>query len=119
MATTSTTTSSAPSTTREATERALPTLIPAVDIYETDSHFVLLADMPGVAADAVEVKSASPAVLAVPSRTSAALDTLDEASQMAVDRYRLDLKKGDALRPIIDEMRRFGHEWLGCPVHPH
>ena len=25
--------------------------------------------------------------------------------------------KGDALKPIIDEMRRFGHEWLGCDVH--
>jgi DNA-binding HxlR family transcriptional regulator len=25
--------------------------------------------------------------------------------------------KGEALRPIIDEMRRFGHEWLGCAVH--
>ena len=51
-----TTTSSAPSTTtRESTERAVPTLIPAVDIYETESQFVLLADMPGVAADGVEV----------------------------------------------------------------
>ena len=26
--------------------------------------------------------------------------------------------KGQALQPIIDEMRRFGHEWLGCEVHP-
>ena len=26
-------------------------------------------------------------------------------------------QKGAALKPIIDEMRRFGHEWLGCPVH--
>jgi DNA-binding HxlR family transcriptional regulator len=26
-------------------------------------------------------------------------------------------EKGDALKPIIDEMRRFGHEWLGCDVH--
>ncbi|HEY6076868.1 MAG TPA: helix-turn-helix domain-containing protein [Gaiella sp.] len=25
--------------------------------------------------------------------------------------------KGQALLPIIDEMRRFGHEWLGCEVH--
>ena len=25
--------------------------------------------------------------------------------------------KGQALQPIIDEMRRFGHEWLGCEVH--
>ena len=51
-----TTTSAAPSTTtRESAERAVPTLIPAVDIYETESQFVLLADMPGVAADGVEV----------------------------------------------------------------
>jgi DNA-binding HxlR family transcriptional regulator len=26
-------------------------------------------------------------------------------------------EKGDALLPIIAEMRRFGHEWLGCGVH--
>jgi DNA-binding HxlR family transcriptional regulator len=25
--------------------------------------------------------------------------------------------KGDALLPIIGEMRRFGHEWLGCGAH--
>jgi len=25
--------------------------------------------------------------------------------------------KGEALRPIIEEMRRFGHDWLGCDVH--
>jgi DNA-binding HxlR family transcriptional regulator len=26
-------------------------------------------------------------------------------------------EKGDALLPIIAEMRRFGHEWLGCGAH--
>jgi len=25
--------------------------------------------------------------------------------------------KGQALQPLIAEMRHFGHEWLGCPVH--
>ena len=25
--------------------------------------------------------------------------------------------KGEALLPIVEEMRRFGHEWLGCGVH--
>jgi DNA-binding HxlR family transcriptional regulator len=25
--------------------------------------------------------------------------------------------KGAALLPLITEMRRFGHEWLGCGVH--
>jgi DNA-binding HxlR family transcriptional regulator len=28
-------------------------------------------------------------------------------------------EKGVALLPIIDEMRRFGHEWLGCGAHDH
>jgi DNA-binding HxlR family transcriptional regulator len=28
-------------------------------------------------------------------------------------------EKGRALHPIIDQMRRFGHDWLGCGVHPH
>ena len=27
-------------------------------------------------------------------------------------------EKGVALLPIVDEMRRFGHEWLGCGAHP-
>ena len=27
--------------------------------------------------------------------------------------------KGLALKPIIEAMRGFGHEWLGCPVHEH
>ena len=26
-------------------------------------------------------------------------------------------EKGEALLPIIAEMRRFGHDWLGCGVH--
>jgi DNA-binding HxlR family transcriptional regulator len=26
-------------------------------------------------------------------------------------------EKGRALLPIVHEMRRFGHEWLGCGVH--
>ena len=25
--------------------------------------------------------------------------------------------KGHALLPVVHEMRRFGHEWLGCGVH--
>lgn len=25
--------------------------------------------------------------------------------------------KGEALLPIVREMRRFGHQWLGCGVH--
>jgi DNA-binding HxlR family transcriptional regulator len=25
--------------------------------------------------------------------------------------------KGEALLPIVGEMRRFGHQWLGCGVH--
>jgi HSP20 family protein len=50
------TTTSAPSpTTREPKERAVPTLMPPVDVYETESQFVLVADMPGVPADGVEV----------------------------------------------------------------
>ncbi len=27
--------------------------------------------------------------------------------------------KGQALRPIIEAMRGFGHDWLGCEVHEH
>jgi DNA-binding HxlR family transcriptional regulator len=26
-------------------------------------------------------------------------------------------EKGRALLPVVREMRRFGHEWLGCGVH--
>jgi HSP20 family protein len=49
------TTTSAPSTARETTDRAVPTLLPPVDIVETDTAFIVLADMPGVAPDGLEV----------------------------------------------------------------
>ena len=26
-------------------------------------------------------------------------------------------EKGRALLPVVDAMRRFGHDWLGCGVH--
>jgi DNA-binding HxlR family transcriptional regulator len=28
-------------------------------------------------------------------------------------------EKGHAMLPIIDAMRRFGHQWLDCDVHDH
>lgn len=40
---------------REAAERAARTLSPAVDIYEIDKAYVLLADMPGVGPDGLDV----------------------------------------------------------------
>jgi HSP20 family molecular chaperone IbpA len=54
MATMTTTTAPAPSR-RERSERATRTVTPAVDIYETDTAFVLLADMPGVGPGGLEV----------------------------------------------------------------
>jgi HSP20 family protein len=44
-----------PTATREATERATRAVAPRVDIYETDLAYVLLADMPGVSAEGLEV----------------------------------------------------------------
>jgi HSP20 family protein len=43
------------STSREAPERSTRTIAPRVDIYETDQTYVVLADMPGVGADGLEV----------------------------------------------------------------
>jgi HSP20 family protein len=43
------------STPRESTERATRTIAPPVDIFETDQRFVVLADMPGVGTDGLEV----------------------------------------------------------------
>jgi len=40
---------------RETTERSTRTIAPPVDIFETDQHFVVLADMPGVGPDGLEV----------------------------------------------------------------
>jgi HSP20 family molecular chaperone IbpA len=40
---------------REPFERAKRTIAPPVDIYETDQSFVVLADMPGVRPDGLEV----------------------------------------------------------------
>jgi HSP20 family protein len=49
-------TTSAPAPTRgETPQRATRTVTPAVDIYETDTAFILLADMPGVGPGGLEV----------------------------------------------------------------
>jgi HSP20 family molecular chaperone IbpA len=40
---------------REAPERAVRTMAPRVDIYETEKSYVLLADMPGVTPDGLDV----------------------------------------------------------------
>src|SRR5258705_13499184 len=50
-----TTTPAAASTRPERTERAARTISPPVDIYETEKTYVLLADMPGVPPDGLEV----------------------------------------------------------------
>jgi HSP20 family molecular chaperone IbpA len=41
--------------TQDSPPRVVPTVAPRVDIYETDTGYVLLADMPGVKADGVDV----------------------------------------------------------------
>ena len=58
MATTTTTTDTRTTTAparREMAGRATRTMAPRVDIYETDTNFVVLADMPGVTPDGLEV----------------------------------------------------------------
>ena len=44
-------------TRREATDRAVRTVSPRVDIYETDTAYVLLADMPGVGPSGLDVEA--------------------------------------------------------------
>jgi len=53
MATLATTTPA--STQRDMAERATRTITPRVDIYENDKAYVLLADMPGVGSDGLDV----------------------------------------------------------------
>jgi len=48
-------TTTAQNETRAATERETVTLAPPIDIYETETAFLLFADMPGVAPDGLEV----------------------------------------------------------------
>lgn len=43
------------SATRESTERSTRTIAPPVDIFENDQSFVVLADLPGVGPDGLEV----------------------------------------------------------------
>jgi HSP20 family molecular chaperone IbpA len=45
----------APPSTEHETERAVRTVSPRADIFETDTAFVILADMPGVGPDGVEL----------------------------------------------------------------
>ena len=51
---TMTTTAPAP-TRRETPQRTTRTVMPAIDIHETDTAFILLADMPGVGPGGLEV----------------------------------------------------------------
>jgi HSP20 family molecular chaperone IbpA len=44
-----------PPSTEHETERAVRTVSPRADIFETDTAFVILADMPGVRPDGVEL----------------------------------------------------------------
>jgi HSP20 family protein len=54
--TTNTPPTTTPTTSRPRTaDRTAGVVAPAVDIYETDKAFVLLADMPGVAPDGLDV----------------------------------------------------------------
>jgi HSP20 family molecular chaperone IbpA len=55
MATSTTATTATPAARRPAARQPSPTIAPRVDIYETDETFVLLADMPGVAPDGLEI----------------------------------------------------------------
>jgi HSP20 family protein len=56
MATMTAPTAAAPTTTRrEGVEQRVPTVSPRVDIYETEKAYVLLADMPGVGPDGLDV----------------------------------------------------------------
>jgi HSP20 family protein len=55
MATMTTTTTAQTPTRRQTAERTMPTVAPAVDIFETDKAYVLLADMPGVRPDGLDV----------------------------------------------------------------
>jgi HSP20 family protein len=51
------TTTQAPASRRETPERALRTVSPRVNIYETDKAYVLVADMPGVGPDGLDVEA--------------------------------------------------------------
>ena len=55
MATMTTTAAPSVDAAGESSERAARTVAPRVDIYETDKAYVLLADMPGVAPDGLDV----------------------------------------------------------------
>ena len=48
-------TTTAPSTTRETSDHPVRTVAPLVDIYETEKDYVLLAEMPGVEPDGLDV----------------------------------------------------------------
>jgi HSP20 family protein len=49
------TTTTSQTESRAATDRDTVTLAPPIDIYETETAFVLLADLPGVAPDGLEL----------------------------------------------------------------
>jgi HSP20 family protein len=85
---TQTTTMTPPSTRRETAERpAARTLSPRVDIYETDKAYVLLADLPGVGPDGLDVV-AERGELVIRGRVSHPATTPDYQEFELADYYR-------------------------------
>jgi HSP20 family protein len=86
MATVTTAPTQAPER-REAPERAVRTMAPRVDIYETEKSYVLLADMPGVTPDGLDVV-AERDELVVRGRVERPTTTPDYQEFELVDYYR-------------------------------
>jgi HSP20 family molecular chaperone IbpA len=92
---------------REAPERTTRTVAPRVDIFETDRAYVLLADMPGVTSDGLDVV-AEKNELVIRGRVERAATTPDYQEFELGDYHRAFLLTEDLDTGAITAMLRDG-----------
>jgi len=118
-----TTTMSRPSTrTRDkndaiAVERATRTVVPRVDIYETDTAYVLLADMPGVASGGLEV-TADRDELTIRGHVQPTMNTPDYQEFELTDYHRIFVLTEDLDTASITATLKDGVLRVEVPKHP-
>lgn len=98
-------------------EQTRRTMVPRVDIYETDRAYVLLADMPGVAAGGLEV-TAERDELTIRGRVEAATSTPDYQEFDLTDYHRIFVLTEDLDNANITATLKDGVLRVEIPKHP-
>ena len=115
---TPTTTAPSASSRREMSERTARTVAPLVDIYEAEKAFVLLADMPGVASEGLDVV-AERDTLIIRGRVDRPAATPDHQEFELANYHRAFLLTEDLDTAGINATLRDGVLRVEIPKSPH